>query len=121
MAQISISIGGSLFMVGCQDGDEAHVKSLAKELEGRYRRVSRDLAPAGEAHALFLTALYLADELNEMRKILADETGKEKLKKAENIIKERHQEKERLVQAAGFVEELADYLALHKDKVEKNI
>lgn len=110
MAEISISIAGSNFIIGCRNGDEAHIKNLSKGIEERYRYVVQNLAPSGMAHAYFLTSLLLADELHDLQKSQAGEEEKHILEKAEQIIEERNREEERMIQAADLAERLAQEL-----------
>ncbi|QDH13058.1 cell division protein ZapA [Formicincola oecophyllae] len=67
MAQLRITIGTSTFPVACSDGDEKRVRELADEVEKKLDMVRQHLAPTSESHALFLTALLMADEKDDAR------------------------------------------------------
>lgn len=110
MAQIMLSVDGAGYVVGCQDGDEPHVRMLAQEVEKRLRHVRGQLAPESEAHALFLTALFLADELHDLRANRLPDAGRALLERAKAIIEARQAEKERMAQAADLAERLAQQL-----------
>lgn len=63
MAQVAVSVGGMTFSVGCQDGEEDHLHVITQSVSQRLEEVQKLLSPEGEKHALFLTALLLADDL----------------------------------------------------------
>lgn len=72
MAQVTISVHGRPYTVGCEDGQEAHVVELADMLDDNVGQVAREVGNLGETRLLLMGALMLADELNETRARLAE-------------------------------------------------
>ncbi|MBA5726374.1 cell division protein ZapA [Bombella favorum] len=68
MAQVTLSVGGLSYTVGCQDGEEEYLKDLAASISRRLEEVRRTLGPRGDGEAMFLVALLTTDDLYEARK-----------------------------------------------------
>ncbi len=67
MAQVTIRINGYAYLVGCEDGQEAHLEQMAAEIEQRITSIKAIGGQSGEARLLMLAALLLADELYDTR------------------------------------------------------
>jgi cell division protein ZapA len=67
MAQVTIRINGYAYIVGCEDGQEAHLEQMAAEIEQRISSIKTIGGQSGEARLLMLAALLLADELHDLR------------------------------------------------------
>ncbi len=67
MAQVTIRINGYAYTVGCEDGQEQHLESMAAEIEQRINSIKAIGGQSGEARLLMLAALLLADELHDTR------------------------------------------------------
>lgn len=67
MAQLDIEVGGRLYEVACRDGEEERLQMLARLVDARMADVNRSIGQGSEARSLLLTALLLADELDEGR------------------------------------------------------
>jgi cell division protein ZapA len=63
-----IMIAGREYDVSCDDGQEAHLKALAKTLDNRARKLSEAMGKPGESQLLMLCALTLTDELQDALK-----------------------------------------------------
>ncbi len=63
MPQIKIRVGGRLYELLCDAGQEAHVQSLAARLDTKLSPLQQSLPSAGEARQIVLAALLLADDL----------------------------------------------------------
>lgn len=72
MAQVTITVHGRPYTVGCEDGQEGHVAELADVLDGHIAEVAREVGQLGETRLLLMGALMLADELAELRARLAE-------------------------------------------------
>ena len=72
MAQISLKINGYAYTVGCEDGQEGHLRAMAGAVEERVGRVKALGSQSGESRLLVLAALLMADELHDMAAVLAD-------------------------------------------------
>ena len=67
MASLKIKINGREYVVACDDGQEEHLKKLAREVDERLQTLASHTAPVAENQLLVLTSLILADELHDMR------------------------------------------------------
>lgn len=67
MAEVSVRVNGRVYPVGCEDGQEQRVRSLAQMFEEHVAQVARDVGQLGETRLFLLGALMMADELSEAR------------------------------------------------------
>ncbi len=67
MSQLTIHVHGKPYVVGCDDGQEAHLRSLAMLLSDKVAELASDAGQLGETRLMLLGALVLADELAESR------------------------------------------------------
>lgn len=121
MAQVTLNITGATYLVGCKDGEEGHVQYLAQEVERRLNTVRNRLSPSSEGHALFLTALLLADEINDLQAGQLTEEARQSLEEARAIIEDRSRQEERLQQLADLAENIlgrVEDLQLESEKKE---
>ncbi len=65
MGQASFKIGGNSYTVACGDGEEAHLLVLAAKVDEKAEQVIRSVGNVSEVRQLLLTAILLADELQE--------------------------------------------------------
>ena len=71
MAQLTIEVNGRPYLVGCEDGQEAQLRELAKVFDGHVRQLSGDAGQIGETRLFLMGALMMADELQDARGRLA--------------------------------------------------
>ncbi|MEO6091460.1 MAG: cell division protein ZapA [Novosphingobium sp.] len=64
MANVTLTIGGRGYTVACAPGEEAHIRNLARTIDGKIATMG-DMVGQGEARVLLFAALLLADELHE--------------------------------------------------------
>ena len=67
MAQVSLQINGYPYIVGCADGEEAHLRALAAGLDARIEDIKTATGLTGEGRLLVMAALVLSDELHDLR------------------------------------------------------
>jgi cell division protein ZapA len=67
MAQVQLEIGGRHYEVACKDGEEERLRLLGRLVDTRATDVIRAVGRGNEARELLLTALLLADELDDAR------------------------------------------------------
>jgi cell division protein ZapA len=65
VAQITVSINGRQFRMACEDGQEAHLMKLAKELDDRIGTLRSNFGEIGDNRLVVMAALTVADELSE--------------------------------------------------------
>ena len=66
MAQLTLKVNGYAYSVGCDDGQEPHLRAMAEQIESRVAGLKAMGGQSGEARLLLLTALMMADELHDM-------------------------------------------------------
>ncbi|WP_376094787.1 cell division protein ZapA [Roseomonas sp. CCTCC AB2023176] len=67
MGQVTVRVGGYSHPVSCEDGQEAHLVSLAAEVDRRIHSVRSMGGQFGESRLLLLAALLLADEVHDLK------------------------------------------------------
>ena len=67
MAQLTLEVNGKPYVIGCEDGQEAHVHSLAEIIDARVREIAPDAGAMGETRLILLGALMLADEVGSLK------------------------------------------------------
>ena len=70
MATINVQVNGRSYVVGCEDGQEEHVKQLAEEFDQQVKVLAEQVGSVGELRLFLLAALTTADELHETRQRL---------------------------------------------------
>lgn len=69
MTAVTIKVGGRDYRVACDDGQEEHLRLLADDIDERVGSLVFGMGSnPGEAMALLITALTMADELIELKK-----------------------------------------------------
>ena len=70
MAQVNVTINGRQFRMACEDGQEGHLRQLAKDLDERIVALRGQFGEIGDARLTVMAALTVADELAETGKKL---------------------------------------------------
>ena len=73
MAQVIVQVNGKTYGVGCEDGQESHVRALATLIDDKVKDIASDAAALGETRLILLGGLMLADDVNQLRAALAAE------------------------------------------------
>ena len=76
MAQLTVKLNGYAYTVACEDGQEAHLQDMVREVDQRIERVKALGGSSGEGRALVLAALLMADELHDKEIELANMRAK---------------------------------------------
>jgi cell division protein ZapA len=66
MSQVNVTINGRQFRMACEDGQEAHVSDLARDLDARIENLRAKFGEIGDTRLTVMAALTVADELAEM-------------------------------------------------------
>lgn len=117
MGHITVTINGRQYRMACEDGQEDHLVSLARELEGRIERLRGSFGEIGDQRLTVMAAIQVADELEEAyRRLAAAEAEMKKLREARVHAAARAESTEReaadlLHAAAQRIERLAHGLA----------
>jgi cell division protein ZapA len=75
MAQLTIEVNGRPYLVGCEDGQESHLRELAKLFDSQVQQLSGTVGQLGETRLFLMGALMMADELADSRARLAHLQG----------------------------------------------
>ena len=67
MATIDIDIAGRRYSVACRDGEEEHLRSVARIVDGKAHEAAEALGSLSESRQLLFAALLLGDEVKERR------------------------------------------------------
>jgi cell division protein ZapA len=67
MAEVEVSVGGRRYKLSCRDGEEDQLRALARVVDQKAADISKALGEMTEARTLLLSALLIADELNDVR------------------------------------------------------
>jgi len=90
MAQVSIEVNGRPYVVGCEDGQEQHLRDLALMFDRQVRMVSQDMGQLGDTRLLLMGALLMADELSDARmRLSAQQSEIARLQSAQNRMENR--------------------------------
>jgi cell division protein ZapA len=65
MGQVVITVNDRNFTMQCADGEEDHLKELAKLLDGEVRSIKAGVGEVGDIRLLVMAGLIVADQLSE--------------------------------------------------------
>src|SRR5438874_13136590 len=67
LSRVTVTVEGRRFRMACEQGQEAHVRRLAGDLDQRIGRLRGDFGEIGNTQLTVMAALTISDELVEMR------------------------------------------------------
>jgi len=67
MADVDVEVAGRRYRLSCRDGEEDHLRALVRMVDGKAIELTAALGEMTEPRTLLLSALLLADELNDLR------------------------------------------------------
>lgn len=70
MAQVEIKINGRDYRIACEDGQEAHLSSLARYLDGKVGELVGEVGQIGDTSLMVMAGLLVTDELSDLREEL---------------------------------------------------
>ena len=65
MGQVTVTINGRGYTVGCDNGQEDHIAELAGYLDHHIGQLKEGVGPVGDMRLLLLAGIMVADELSE--------------------------------------------------------
>lgn len=66
MAEVVVEIAGRRYRMACGDGEEAHLRNLAHQIDIEAQRLEKSLSqPPSEARLMLMAGLMIADKLKE--------------------------------------------------------
>ena len=67
MADVEVVVSGRRYKLSCRDGEEDHLRALVRMVDRKADELTDALGEMTEARTLLLSALLIADELNDLR------------------------------------------------------
>ena len=67
MPVVNVEVNGRPYVVGCEEGQEEHVRALARQFDRQVQDIAGQVGAVGELRLLLLAALTTADELSDTR------------------------------------------------------
>jgi cell division protein ZapA len=71
MAQVAVTIGGRTYRLACNEGEEEHLETLAREVDSKFDTIHKSFGEIGDQRLIVMAALTVADELTEARARIA--------------------------------------------------
>ncbi|NWG45830.1 MAG: cell division protein ZapA [Alphaproteobacteria bacterium] len=65
MAQVSVSVNGRSYIVACDEGEDEHLKELARYLDRHVTSLAEQVGQVGDSRLLLMAGLLVADELSD--------------------------------------------------------
>lgn len=72
MANVVVNIAGRPYTMQCPDGEEDHLKDLAKLLDTEVGRIRQSVGAIGDIRQLVMAGLMVADRLSEATRKIED-------------------------------------------------
>jgi cell division protein ZapA len=86
MANVVVTVAGRPYTMQCPDGEEDHLKDLAKLLDTEVSRIRENVGAIGDIRQLVMAGLMVADRLSEAtKKIEALESDNHVLRESRNV------------------------------------
>ena len=70
MAQVAVSIGGRVYRLACNEGEEPHLEALARQVDGKIDEIRGAFGEIGDQRLVVMSALTFADELSEAQRTI---------------------------------------------------
>ena len=67
MPAINVAVNGRPYVVGCEPGEEEHVRALARQFDRQVQEIAGQVGAVGELRLFLLAALTTADDLADTR------------------------------------------------------
>jgi cell division protein ZapA len=67
MSHVSVTIDGRKYRLGCNEGEEAQLESLAGMIDDKIREMREQFGEIGDQRLVIMAALSIADDLTEAR------------------------------------------------------
>jgi cell division protein ZapA len=109
MGAITVVVNGRPYTVGCEDGQEDHVATLAREFDRQVVEVGEQVGQVGDLKLFLMAALMGADELAEARVRLAHLQSQLAARQAE-AVELRRRAAEAIDAAARRIEDFSERL-----------
>ncbi|MGQ0742355.1 MAG: cell division protein ZapA [Alphaproteobacteria bacterium] len=72
MPLVNVLVNNRAYTVACDEGEEEHLRELARFVDGRVRQLVETVGQAGDARLLLMASLLVADELSEAKDLVSE-------------------------------------------------
>lgn len=111
MAQVTVDIAGRSYRMACADGEEAHLRALAAQIDGKISEFRESFGEIGDQRLLVMAAVGVADELAEVKR---------KVARLESEIAKLHDNKDQADKARDdWANSVADALETAAERMER--
>ena len=62
---VEITVNNQIYKISCEEGQEEHIKNLAKFINNELEKLVSSVGQIGEARLLLMTCLIIADKLKD--------------------------------------------------------
>jgi cell division protein ZapA len=101
-----VSVNGRSYNVACEEGDEEHLRELARFFDKQVQELARQVGQVGETRLFLIAGLTAADDLSEALAKIDDLTAEiERLKSAQDEVNQRADQAESI--AADMIDAAA--------------
>ncbi|MEF2550422.1 cell division protein ZapA [Aurantimonas sp. A2-1-M11] len=117
MPQVVVTIDDKTYRMACGDGEEAHLTSLAKEVDRKIAGLRGNFGQIGDLRLTVMAAIMATDELTEARRRIAElesglaERAAQTGQSEDSFRVERSRFVETLNEAAASLERIGAHLA----------
>jgi cell division protein ZapA len=121
MAQVNVTINGRSYRMACDDGEEAHLTTLAERLNRSIEQLRGRFGEIGDQRLTVMAAITLADQHAEAERAVQDLRAEiAALEEARADLLERHRlEQEGMAEAIGRMAERVAAMAARVAGVEE--
>jgi cell division protein ZapA len=70
MGQVVVAIAGRTYRMNCEDGQEPHLETLAREVDERMTELKRNFGEIGDQRLAVMAALTIVDDLDGARRTI---------------------------------------------------
>lgn len=112
MAQVTISINGFNYTVGCEDGQEGHLQAMANIVEQHIDMIRKIGGQSGEGRLLALASLIMADKLHDITNQLSALEKKQNEHEIEVLRNKNRELQEQLKYFSERAETIADRIEI---------
>lgn len=116
MPQISVTIAGRHYRMACDEGEEDHLKDLARRLDGRIGSLRGQFGEIGDQRITTMAAITIADDLFEAEKRIAVLQGEIAALNAASLDQDH-----RIEAMAGAVAAMMDGVTADIDQVARGL
>jgi cell division protein ZapA len=96
VGQVTVTIDGKAYRMACDDGQEAHLESLAAYFDGRVQEMRTSFGEIGDMRLTIMAAITASDELMELRtRLAAAEAQLAKGQDAVAVVQQAHADHDR--------------------------